>query len=121
MAAGFYWGMATLWGADGPCDEPPIIRPVSASESVIVIRVRHAQDVPLDYDGVATVAFAAVVGTAAPDGTVLLHDGELSLPSERLCIGAAERVQELLVPPGGRRVQIEAEPEHAVRVRAWIT
>lgn len=102
----FHWGVVVLVDAASEHGDVPDVdpeRPVSATETGMVVLVRHAQDTD-EYgdDDVLVPAHAEVtirlLAEPQPDDPTraVLHSGVLRVPSRRLSVGDAD--DEIVVP-----------------------
>ena len=115
----FAWGVLVVGDADGH-DIPPLepLQTIAATDSTVVIRVRHAQDVT-DIDDSE---FLVNLRVAADSG-----DGEgvkaiVAVPSGRLSVGDANAADILNLRPGRWQLRIEVEPNDVPEhVAVWLS
>jgi hypothetical protein len=118
----FQWGILII--ADPRASALPELvggEAVVASDSAVIVGVRHAQDVDDLDDTDFEVAVSCAPGPVER-GSALAFDGVLTVQSGRLDVGDANHWDALLVSPGRWRIQIETDPaEHPERLTVWLT
>jgi hypothetical protein len=110
----FHWGLVVLVGDDWTGDYPEVVPdlPVTASERVLLIPVRHAQDTD-EFDGeYLRFAQAEVVvrrWDQAPTSMSPLHEvyrGQLQLPAGSVTVGDADESVVVPVTAGANTVTV---------------
>lgn len=122
----FAWGVLLVGDAsDARIPSVPAEGSISRSATQVAIPVRHEQDVALSGDNPDEITPFAVRlscsgGTA--QSQALEFDDVIELPSGRLAIGDADRVETVGLSPGRWRIQVAMEPaHHAEVVRVWYS
>jgi hypothetical protein len=115
----FAWGVLVVGDAESH-DIPPLepLKTIAATDSTVVIRVRHAQDVT-DIDDSE---FLVNVRVAADSGHGEGVEATVAVPSGRLSVGDANAADIVNLRPGRWRLRIEVEPDDVPeRVAVWLS
>ncbi len=117
----FAWGIVIIGDADTQdIPSPELGNAIVASDSAVVAKVRHAQDVVNPEDDEFLVEVQCTAGEANRDD--LSFDGAILVSSGRISVGDADHEDKLLVEAGRWRLQIAVEPiDHPERVQVWFS
>ena len=115
----FAWGVLVVGDAESH-DIPPLepLRTIAATDSTVVIRVRHAQDVTDIEDSEFLVNLRVAADSGHGEGVV----ATVAVPSGRLSVGDANAADIVNLRPGRWRLRIEVEPDDVPeRVAVWLS
>lgn len=117
----FAWGIVIIGDADTQdIPSPDRDNAIVASDSTVVAKVRHAQDVLNPQDEEFLVEVQCTAGEA--DRADVSFDGDIDVASGRISVGDADHEDRLIVEPGRWRLQIAVEPiDHPERVQVWFS
>ena len=122
----FNWGILIVSdaGASMPEFDDTDARVLARSESVLVLRVRHAQD--RDHETVDAGGYlqpfevGVEVSLGRADRPVAVEH-VLAISSGHVLIGDADSEEQMAVPPGSYRLAADLDdPEFAALVRLWF-
>ncbi len=122
----FQWGILLI-GDPETKDIPELgrDRATASNSALVVVPVRHAEDVEFsggDDEEIAPFVVSVCCSPGVAQDQELSFDGVISLPSGLMSIGDADREEVLALAPGTYRVQIEVDPsDHPERVHVWYS
>lgn len=122
----FHWGVLLI--GDPETADIPERGPEGAivsSGAVVVVPVRHAQDVEFsgrDDEEIPPFVVSVCCLRGVAQSQELSFDGVVDLPSGLMSIGDADTEEILTLTPGTYRLQIEVHPsDHPERVHVWYS